>query len=1251
MLRNLYFLGFVLLFSTSSLLAQVGSGEIRGKLTDAETGEPLPFVNIVLQAGDRQVAGGTTDFDGNYIIKPVPPGTYNVLVSSVGYNAKQIQGVTINSGRIRFLDIPLEAGIRLDEIEVVEYSRPLIEKDGTASGGTVTREDITRMATRSATAVATTVGGVQETSSGDVSIRGARTENTYYYIDGIKVRGTTQLPKGAIEEVSVMTGGIPASYGDATGGIISITTRGASSEYFGSIDVLSSGFANKDGKGFGLDRYARSQIEGVISGPLFWRKDAEGNRERPLLGFFVSANYTNNLDANPRFSGYRIKQDSRQELLNNPLSFRTNSIDTRPSEGVVINNNDQIVSASFVEPNVQGISNGEFLRLSDVEKIPARQDMRNQRVSGTVKLDVATSPNLDLAFGGTFDWYKGRLYSYAGSLMNSANNGEQISQTWRAFGRFTHRFTSDASREGDALIKNAFYSIMVDYSQTQSTVQDPIHKDNLFNYGYVGKFDVNTTPYYEYVESDTLPVGFHQKDEQPLSIHFTPSDINKDLASYTSALFKYYDQQGYPVRSLDDIARAGGLYNGLLPSSIYNLYNPIGTPYNAYQLSRQDQFRVTGSGSADVGGHAIVLGFEFEQYTQRGFGANPVGLWTQAYNSTNSHIQEWQLGDRFVIDGQDFYSYDRIIDLPSQYRFDRNLRTKLGLDPNGRDFINIHGLDPNLMSLDMFNANELLRAGNNALVSYYGYDYKGDIVRGRRPTIDDFFNQRSADGDAKGDLTRPIGAFEPIYIAGYIMDKFAFDDIIFNVGVRIDRFDANQPVLKDKYIVGEALHVSDTYDPASPNYFGEHPANVKDDWVVYVNDIENPTAITGYRSGDTWYDKSGAEVEKPSQGGIMTSSGIAPLLRKPSEVGENLTGDAFESYKPQINVMPRISFSFPISDEAVFFAHYDILTQRPEGRNIMNPIDYLFIQNITSAIDNPNLRPTKTIDYELGFQQVVSRTSSLKISAFYRETRDEIQVRKLLGAFPVSYLTFDNYDFGTTKGLTLAYDLRRTGNITMRASYTLQFAAATGSGATSSLSLVNSDEPNLRVIFPTDRDQRHVFVTSFDFRYGKGKEYNGPIIGGKQILANSGLNIIANLGSGTPYSRQQRVTSLTGVGGAPQLQGSVNGSLLPWQFRINAQLDKTFDLTFAKESEKPKRAFLNVYLLVNNLLNTKNIINVYRFTGNPDDDGFIASPDAEPVIRNTIDPESFRQLYNLKVANPLNYSMPRTIQLGVRLDF
>jgi len=1256
MVRNLYLLGFLILGLSSSIYAQVGSGTLKGTLKDAETGEPLPFVNIVLQEGERQITGSATDFDGKYTIKPIPPGTYDVLVSYVGYNARKVEGVIINNEKITFLDIELEAGVKLEEFEVIDYTVPLIDKDGGSSGGTVTREDITKMPGRSATSIAATVGGVQQTGAG-TSIRGAREGNTFFYIDGIKVRGSTNLPKAAIEEVQVLTGGIPASYGDATGGIVAITTRGASTRFFGGIDILTSGFANQDGDGIGLDRYSQTQIEGVLSGPLLWKKNAEGEKERPLLGFFLSVNYRNFMDNRPLATGaFRIKEDAKNQLIADPLRFVVQGINDDSANGVYIDEDGNSVPAVAIAPQIQANNNAEFLDPDDWEEVPARQYDRQQGISLTAKLDVATTPNIDLSFGGTYDFVTDRSWSYNNSLFNAVNNGETRDQNFRIFGRFTQRFANDDNQEGGGgLIKNAFYSLMVDYSQRNFRSWDPVHEDNLFNYGYVGRFEEVTAPFYTFqVASDTIPAtGFYQEDFRTLEVQFTPSEVNSDLASYTTDLYEFYEENGFNMRTPEQIDASGGLRNGRLPSSVYNLYTAIGVPFNNYQFFDNNQFRITGSGSADIGNHAVTLGFEFEQYTERSFSAAPVGLWNLARQYANDHIGEFDTStptSSFFVDGEQYFNFDRIIDLASQTTFDRNLRTRLGLDPNGDDLIYVDALDPETFELEMFSADELLNQGNN-LVNYYGYDYKGDPLTGGRPTIDDFFTET----DDNGDFTRPVAPFQPIYIAGYIMDKFTFDDIIFNVGLRVDRFDANQSVLKDQFVIGEALTVADTrggsegggIDPVLQN----HPSVAGDDWVVYVNDLQNPTAINGYRDGNTWYNAQGVEIPDPRA--ITTPAGIAPLLVDPDATGEQLNSGAFEDYEPQWNVMPRISFSFPISDEAVFFAHYDILTQRPIGQNITNPIDYLFIQfRGNTPIANPNLRPTRTVDYELGFQQVLSRTSSLKIAAFYRETRDEIQVRRLLQAFPVTYNSFDNFDFGTVKGLTLTYDLRRTGNVTLRVAYTLQFANATGSNSGTALNLVNSGEPNLRVIFPTSRDQRHLLITTFDYRYGQGADYNGPVIGGSQIFANAGLNIVSTLGSGTPYSQQQQATGtqLIGGGGAPQLEGTPNGSRLPWQFNIDAQIDKSWDLKFGKGEEK-KTARLNAYLLINNLLNTMNIIDVYRYTGNPDDDGYLTSPIFEPAIEAQIDPEAFRQMYALKMNDPFNFSVPRTIQLGLRLDF
>jgi hypothetical protein len=216
MMRFATILGALLM--SFSAVAQVGQGTLKGRVTDFDTKDALPFASVVLFLNGNQVAGTNTDFDGEYTIKPIQPGTYDVLFSFVGYQSKKVTGVKITANKIQFVNSELGAGVMMEEAEVVEYSVPLIDKDGGASGGTVSREDIDKLPGRSATSIASTVAGASTAGTdGGVSIRGARTSSTWYYIDGIKVRGSAALPKSAIEEVQVVTGGIPANIGDATG--------------------------------------------------------------------------------------------------------------------------------------------------------------------------------------------------------------------------------------------------------------------------------------------------------------------------------------------------------------------------------------------------------------------------------------------------------------------------------------------------------------------------------------------------------------------------------------------------------------------------------------------------------------------------------------------------------------------------------------------------------------------------------------------------------------------------------------------------------------------------------------------------------------------------------------------------------------------------------------------------------------------------------------------------------------------------
>ncbi|MHC1778202.1 MAG: TonB-dependent receptor [Lentimicrobium sp.] len=1232
MIRNLLLTIGLVLIASLSVFSQ--SGTLRGKVIDKTTKEPIPFVNIIVELGGTQAGGTTSDFDGNYTIKPITPGKYNLKATYVGYKPVQVTGVIVKSDQISFSNVEMESTmIEIQTFEVVDYKVPLIDKDKTSVGATMTSEEIAKMPNRSANAIATTVGGVFSADGERGSVRGQRSEGTVMYIDGIRVRGSSSLPESAIEQVSVILSGVPAQYGDATGGIINVTTKGPSREFGAGIELQTSQY---------LDAYGYNRLGLNMQGPLLWKKDENNEKVSAILGYFVAGEMTFNQDSRPTATGiYKVKDDVLRELELNPLRLSGTGIGT--------------------------YNNSNFIRQNDLEYVKATPNTKSIDVNASGKIDIKTGPNINLSVGGSINYSDGRNFSYANSMFNYDKNAQAIDKTWRVFGRFTQRFP--VAKDSKSLVKNVYYSIQADYTKYNRTVQDPDHKDNLFNYGYLGKYETSKVRSYEFgLDTVSGLTGFIHNGFRDTLVAFTQSDVNGVTSNYTRQYYELYPETFYHS-NLNDIISGGGLLNGMGASAVYGIWGSPGGIQSNYTVTDNEQYAINANASADIGNHALQFGFIYEQRIDRFYTYAPTGLWSLMRGLTNAHIEQLDVQNpQFVtLDGVflDTIYFDRKYDALSQRNFDISLRQKLGLPVDGTDWIDIDSYDINsftvnyydaegkqrtialseALSIDMFSPDELYDNGN-LLTNYSGYTYTGEKTKlSDSPSFDDFFTKR----DEKGMYTREIAPFTPIYMAGFIQDKFAFEDLIFNIGVRVDRFDANQKVLTDPYTLYPAKTLAEVKD------LGNHPANMGDEYVVYVDNLRTPTAIMGYRDGDTWYDAQGLVVTDPSIS-LDAGNGVTPYLQDANNI--SVSSKAFSDYEPQVSVMPRISFSFPISDEALFFAHYDVLTQRPTYALRMSPLDYYLIPFTGSPdISNPNLKPEKTIDYELGFQQRLSMSSSITLSAYYREIRDQIQAFRYTAAYPKTYYSYNNIDFSTVKGMTITYDLRRTSNARVRASYTLQFANGTGSNPEFAKGLIQTGQPNLRTLFPLSFDRRHAINLMLDYRFAEGKEYNGPVIRRKktdaagaevvkttQLLQNTGVNFTIFGGSGTPYTRSSKIVP---IGQSGIIEGSINGSRLPWQFRIDGRIDKDINVQW---SEK-RSSFLNIYLQVLNIFDAQNIMSVYAATGNPDDDGYLAAAEYQNLINTQLDPQSYRDLYSIRVNTPENYSSPRQIRLGVVLNF
>ena len=371
---------FVIAFCTSvSLSAQTGT--LKGTVSDAQTGETIPFANIVLKSDGINVLGGASDLDGNYTIKPITPGQYNVEVSFIGYATVIQTNVLISPDKITFLDykMSLESNI-LTEVQIIEYDVPLIDAD--KSGSTKTAEQITSLPTRNVSNVAATTAGVyQEDSGGEINVRGSRSNATAYYVDGVKIVGDENvLPQSAIDQMTVVTGGLPAKYGDATGGIISIVTSGPSRVTRAGLEVSSSKF---------LDPYNHNLAAFNVSGPLLRKRD-----ETPIMSYLISGEYTYQLDRDPSAVGMpELNEDVFSNLQQNPIIFQG------------------VPDYNYFQDFTYGLNAADYLTQDDWTMVDAKKNHSDRDLRLQGKLTFGITKDIDLIMGGNLKSNKYNLLS------------------------------------------------------------------------------------------------------------------------------------------------------------------------------------------------------------------------------------------------------------------------------------------------------------------------------------------------------------------------------------------------------------------------------------------------------------------------------------------------------------------------------------------------------------------------------------------------------------------------------------------------------------------------------------------------------------------------------------------------------------------------------------------------------------------------------------------------------------------------
>lgn len=202
-------------------------GSLQGTVTDAGTGSPVAFVPIVLVQDSVQQGGAYTDADGNFIIEDLPPGLYELRASFVGYNSVTINKIPIGENVVTKQNIVLSKSTVQIQSVVISGDRKLVDADRISVGDTKTRTEVQQMAVSRTNAndIVGTAAGVFYSVEPSLEISGSRSSDGKYYVDGIPMRGSVNLPATALEQVTVITGGVPAKYENAQGGFVDVKTR------------------------------------------------------------------------------------------------------------------------------------------------------------------------------------------------------------------------------------------------------------------------------------------------------------------------------------------------------------------------------------------------------------------------------------------------------------------------------------------------------------------------------------------------------------------------------------------------------------------------------------------------------------------------------------------------------------------------------------------------------------------------------------------------------------------------------------------------------------------------------------------------------------------------------------------------------------------------------------------------------------------------------------------------------------------
>jgi len=216
---------------------------LAGTIVSSE-GDPLPGVNILIDGTELGAASGES---GEYFILNIPPGRQTVRYMMIGRKTHVQQKVVIVADFTTTVDVVLEQiSLNAEEEVMVTAERPLIQRDATSTVKVVDAETIVDMPVVDFKDVLVTQAGFTTDASGGIHVRGGRTKEILYMIDGIVVKDpllgdfSGSVNQNAIQQMTVISGTFNAEYGQAMSSVVNIVTKEGGGKFHGKFEHISS---------------------------------------------------------------------------------------------------------------------------------------------------------------------------------------------------------------------------------------------------------------------------------------------------------------------------------------------------------------------------------------------------------------------------------------------------------------------------------------------------------------------------------------------------------------------------------------------------------------------------------------------------------------------------------------------------------------------------------------------------------------------------------------------------------------------------------------------------------------------------------------------------------------------------------------------------------------------------------------------------------------------------------------------------